>query len=91
MYKKLLSDTKQLFTYNPRSVDELKHKLDELFESNNAEYKKLSHMYDGKFHKDVELYDRGRYEHYQIENYKKLYYGDEYEIQEYPMDKQINE
>ena len=76
-----------MFQENPRTINELKHKLDELFESNNKEYTKISHYYDGKFHKDVKLYDRTRFEHYQIEKFKKSYYGDDYEIEIFAMDK----
>ena len=79
----LLDSVKNYFKQDKRTNAELHDKLHELFDSNNAEYKKLAIWYDGKrnfksFKTDV--IDKFEYEHNMIKKYKKSVYGDSYEI-----------
>ena len=62
-----------------RTNAELKSKLDELFETNNAEFKKFQSMYsDERSVYVTTFYDRFNYEDRMIEKYKKLKYGENY-------------
>lgn len=67
------------FKQSKRSNGEIKAKLQELFEDNIADYDKLANWYDEST-PQCNMIAKAEYEHYVIENYKKLMYGDSYEI-----------
>ena len=79
VYETLLSNIKSKLLKSNRTNVELESKLHEFFEINNAEFKKMARMYsnDDKTRK-LSLFDRLDYEEKQVENYRKLKYGDNY-------------
>ena len=76
MYESLLFNIKMKLLKVNRTNAELSDKLFEMFDINNAEFKKMARMYDGK-HKET-TFDRIDYELKQVEDYKKRKYGDNY-------------
>lgn len=62
-----------------KSNVELKSKLDELFEINNAEFKKFKSMYSKDRNAYITtIFDRLDYEDKLVENYKKIKLGENY-------------
>ena len=64
---------------------ELKTKLHEVFDLNNAEFKKMARMYGGnrsEYPKET-IFDRIDCELKQVEDYKKRKYGDNYAAKSY--------
>ena len=78
----LLLTIQNKFNKPVKTKDELKSKLQELFEDNKADYDKFANWYDKK-EPLINICGKDEYEHYVIENYKKSVYGDSYEIKEY--------
>ena len=76
MYESLLFNIKNKLALSKRTNAELKSKLDEMFDLNNAEFKKMARMYDGT--RNETMFDKMNYELQQIENLRKLKYGDDY-------------
>lgn len=79
---KLLLTIQNKFNKSLKSHDELKSKLHELFEDNKADYDKFDSWYNPS-NPLINVCGKDEYEHYVIENYKKSFYGDGYEIKEY--------
>lgn len=75
----LLLNVRNYFKQSKRTNQELKDKLHELFESNNADYEKFAKWYDPSTPR-IDIFGMMEYEHYVVENYKKSVYGDEYEV-----------
>lgn len=75
IYGTLLANIKSKLLKSNRTNAKLKSKLDEVFEINNAEFKKMSRMYGGD---KSTLFDRLDYEDKKVEDYKKLNYGGNY-------------
>lgn len=78
----LLDSVKNYFKQDKRTNAELSDKLHGIFESNNADYKKLAKWYDENTPR-MDIFGMIEHEHYVIENYKKRFYGDGYEIKPY--------
>ena len=78
MYETLLLSIRNYFKQSKRTNAELFDKLHGIFESNNAEFKKLKRMYGDE--RPPLVLDLIIYEHYEIEKLKKRKYGDNYEI-----------
>lgn len=80
MYESLLCNIKTKLLQSKRTNAKLKSKLHEIFEINNAEFKKMARMYSGnrsEYPKET-IFDKIDYELQQVENYKKLKYGENY-------------
>ncbi len=80
VYESLLSNIKMKLLKANRTNAELKAKLHEVFDLNNAEFKKMARMYSGnrsEYPKET-IIDRIDYELKQVEDYKKRKYGDNY-------------
>ena len=80
MYESLLSNIKTKLLQSKRTNAKLESKLFELFDINNAEFKKIARMYSGnrsKYPKET-IFDKINYELQQVENYKKSKYGENY-------------
>lgn len=78
MYGKLLLNVRSYFKQSKRTNNELFDKLHEIFEYNNAEFKKIKRLYSDE--RPPSVFDLIIYEHYEIEKLKKRKYGDSYEI-----------
>ena len=76
VYETLLINIKMKLLKDNRTNAELSDKLYEIFDLNNAEFKKMARMYDGK-HRET-IFDRIDYELKQVEDYKKRKHGDNY-------------
>jgi len=80
MYGTLLKNIKMKLLKAKRTNAELSDKLFEIFDINNAEFKKMARMYGGnrsEYPKET-IVDRIDYELKQVEEYKKRKYGDNY-------------
>ena len=80
MYESLLFNIKSKLLKANRTNAELESKLHEIFDLNNVEFKKMARMYSGnrsEYPKET-IFDRIDYELEQVENLKKLKYGDNY-------------
>lgn len=75
VYESLLVSVKNHFNQAKRSSDEIKAKLIEIFDLNNAEFKKIARMYRTRV---GTIGDRINYELQLIEDYKKRRYGENY-------------
>ena len=74
VYESLLSNIKNKLLQSKRTNAKLESKLFELFDINNAEFKKMARMYSGnrsQYPKET-IFDKIDYELEQVENYKKL-------------------
>ena len=78
MYETRILSIRMKLMHNPRSNDELKDKLHEMFESNNLEFEKMKGLYSGDGRKDI--FGKMQFEHNEVEKVKKRMYGDNYEI-----------
>ena len=74
-YETLLFNVKNYFNENKRTNDELKTMLGRMFEYNHKSFMDIAKMYDGK--NDVSIFDRIHYELKQVENYKRMKFGDD--------------
>lgn len=80
VYETLLNNIKIKLLKVNRTNAELSDKLFEIFDLNNAEFKKMARMYSGnrsEYPKET-IFDRIDYELKQVEDYKKRKYGDNY-------------
>jgi len=80
MYGTLLKNIKMKLLKAKRTNAELSDKLFEIFDINNAEFKKMARMYGGnrsEYPKET-IVDRIDYELKQVEEYKKRKYGENY-------------
>ena len=80
VYESLLINIKSKLLKANRTNAELSDKLHEIFDLNNAEFKKMARMYSGnrsEYPKET-IFDRIDYELKQVEDYKKRKYGDNY-------------
>ena len=78
MYETLLFNIKKKLRLSKRTNAELESKLNEIFDLNNAEFKKMARMYSGnrsEYPKET-IFDKIDYELEQVENFKKIKYGD---------------
>lgn len=78
MYETMIPSIRMKLMHNPRSNDELKECLLELFASNNLEFEKMKGLYGGDGRKDI--FGKMQFEHNEVEKAKKRMYGDDYEI-----------
>ena len=78
----LIANVKNNLVQNKRSNGELKAKLQELFEDNIAYYDKLANWYD-ESKPTIDVIGKDEFEHYIVEDFKKLVYGDDYEVKKY--------
>lgn len=82
VYESLLVNSKFKLLKSNRTNAELYGKLHQLFQDNIADYEKFESWYSKK-HTPFNVTEKDKFEHYMIENYKKLMYGDNYAIKEY--------
>ena len=79
----LLDSVRNYFKQDKRTNAELHDKLHQMFQDNDADYKKLAKWYDGNTPR-YDIFGKMEHEHYVIEKYKKRFYGDGYEIKPFP-------
>lgn len=79
MYETLLDSIKNHFHKAKRTNGEIKDKLQELFEDNIADYDKFASWYD-ESKPTISVIAKAEYEHYVVEDFKKLMYGGDYDV-----------
>ena len=82
MHETLLHSIKNYFNQSKRTSAELSEKMHQLFQDNIADYEKLASWYD-ESKPTINIIAKCEYEHYIVENYKKLVYDDSYEIKKF--------
>lgn len=83
----LLGSISNHFKKDKRTNQELKSMLCDLFESNNAEFKKMKKIYGNQSGINRDTFGLMQYEHYELEKLKKSMYGDDYEIERFMYEK----
>ena len=82
MYETLLDSIKNYFNQSKRTSAELSDKMHQLFQDNIADYEKLASWYD-ESKPTINIIAKAEYEHNIVEDFKKLVYGDDYEIKKF--------
>lgn len=78
----LLFNVKNNFKQDKRTSAELSEKMHQLFQDNIADYEKLASWYD-ESKPTINIIAKAEYEHNIVEDFKKLVYGDDYEIKKF--------
>lgn len=78
----LLSNAKNHFNQSKRTSAELSDKMHQLFQDNIADYDKLASWYD-ESKPTINIIAKAEYEHNIVENFKKLVYGDDYDVKKF--------
>ena len=82
MYETLLDSVKNHFKQSKRTSGELSEKMHQLFQDNIADYDKLASWYDDS-KPTISVIAKAEYEHGIVENFKRIMYGDSYEIKKF--------